>query len=149
MLVWRKKEPMAGAYWEHYEHTADIGIRGVGHTLAEAFAQAAMALTATITDPQSIKPIRKIEFTSNAEDTELLFVDWLNKLIYEMAVNNMLFGRFELDIQNQMLKAKVWGETIDIARHQPAVEVKAATYSDLKVEQDVDGNWMAQCIIDV
>ena len=39
------------AHWEHFSHEADIGIRGVGPTLATAFEQAAIAMTAVITDP--------------------------------------------------------------------------------------------------
>ena len=41
------------------------------------------------------------------------------------------------------------GEPIDVARHEPAVEVKAATYAGLKVQRDAAGNWLAQCIVDV
>ena len=33
--------------WEHFSHDADVGIRGWGSTLAEAFEQAALALVAT------------------------------------------------------------------------------------------------------
>ena len=35
---------MDSAYWELYSHPADMGIRGVGPTREEAFAQAALAL---------------------------------------------------------------------------------------------------------
>ena len=40
-------------------------------------------------------------------------------------------------------------EEIDIARHQPTVEVKGATYTELKVVQETDANWLAQCVVDV
>jgi SHS2 domain-containing protein len=42
------------ARWEHYEHDADIGVRGYGATRAQAFEQAALALTAVVTDPTLI-----------------------------------------------------------------------------------------------
>ena len=32
--------------WEHFEHDADVGVRGWGNTRAEAFEQAAVAMTA-------------------------------------------------------------------------------------------------------
>lgn len=38
------------ARWEHFPHQADIGVRGMGATLAQAFEQAALALTAVIVD---------------------------------------------------------------------------------------------------
>jgi len=44
------------AYWEHFHHVADVGIRGLGPTLGSAFEQAAKALTTAMTDPDAIEP---------------------------------------------------------------------------------------------
>jgi tRNA nucleotidyltransferase (CCA-adding enzyme) len=38
---------------------------------------------------------------------------------------------------------------VDAARHEPAVEIKAATYAELTVTQRPDGAWVAQCVVDV
>ena len=61
----------------------------------------------------------------------------------------MLFSRFEVGIDGQQLHGKAWGEKVDVARHQPAVEVKGATYTSLRVSQNASGLWMAQCVVDV
>ena len=135
--------------WQHFEHGADIGVSGRGATLSTAFAQAALALTAVITDLENVMPQTAIELDCEATDTELLFVDWLNALIYEMANRHMLFSRFEVDIAGNHLHARVWGEAIDRQRHQPTVEIKGATYTALRVYQDSDGNWHAQTVVDV
>ncbi len=79
----------------------------------------------------------------------MLFLYWLSSLLYEMDTRGMLFSRFEIEAVAGGLKAKAWGEPVDVARHEPAVEVKAATYADLKVERKSDGTWLAQCIVDV
>ena len=127
-----------------------MGIRSFGQTKEEAFEQAALALTAVITDLKTIEPKKQIEIVREEEnDDELLFVSWLNALLYEMATREMLFSRFKVNIEAGRFCAKAWGEKIDIKKHTPAVEVKAATYSDLKVRQDENGNWTAQCIVDV
>ena len=42
--------------WEHFAHDADVGIRGRGETRDQAFAEAALALTAVVTDPGSVAP---------------------------------------------------------------------------------------------
>jgi len=139
----------ATARWEHFPHQADIGVRGLGATLAEAFEQAAMALTAVITDLASVAPREMIRLSCEAPDAELLLVDWLNLLIYEMATRNMLFSRFEVHLEGSRLIAQAWGEALETARHHPAVEVKGATYTALKVAQQPDGGWLAQCIVDV
>lgn len=140
---------MSERYWEHYSHTADMGIRGFGATKEQAFAQAALALTAIITDLQTIEPKEQVEISCQGDDDELLFLSWLNALLYEMVTRNMLFSKFEINFIGNHLQAKAWGEPVDIKKHDPAVEVKAATYTDLKVEQDEKGNWVAQCVVDV
>ncbi|MCU0736467.1 MAG: archease [Methylotetracoccus sp.] len=137
------------APWEHFPHAADMGVRGFGTTCAEAFARAAEALSAIICDPATIRPQRAVEIRCEASDYELLLVDWLNALIYEMAVRRMLFSRFELQIDDHSLHATAYGEPIDRLRHQPAVEVKGATYTELKVAQGPDGRFVAQCVVDV
>ena len=135
--------------WEHFTHQADIGIRGSGATLSESFEQAACALTAVITDLHSVRATRVVEIRCDAHDPELLLVDWLNAIVYEMAVQHMLFSKFEVDTDGRRLSGRAWGEAIDVSRHQPAVEVKGATLTELKVTQKEDGRWLAQCVVDV
>lgn len=139
----------AAPYWEHFEHGADIGVRGCGATRAQAFEQAAIALTAVVAEPRDIADARRIDVECRADDPELLLVDWLNALVYEMAVNGMLFGRYHVELDSRELRASAWGEPVDPARHQPAVEVKGATYTALTVYRREDGAWVAQTVVDV
>lgn len=135
--------------WEHFYHGADIGVRGKSTNKAGAYAQAALAMSAVITDPATIQPQQHIQISCQAPDDEILFLDWLNALIYEMAIRKMLFCRFELELSDHHLQAKVWGEALEIQRHHPAVEIKGATFTELKVGQDAAGDWIAQCVVDV
>jgi len=136
-------------YWEHFAHGADIGVRGIAATETGAFVQAAVALTAVITNPESVAATLAVSVHCEAPDHELLFAEWLNALIYEMATRNMLFSRFELRLDATSLDATLWGEPIDVPRHTPVVEVKGATYTELQVVQQADGKWLAQCVVDV
>ena len=126
-----------------------MGVRGVGPTREQAFEQAALALMSVITGVQRIAPRDPVAIRCEAPDDELLLVDWLNALVYEMATRHMLFSRFEVRIDAGRLVATAWGEPLDAARHQPAVEVKGATYTGLRVAQEADGRWVAQCVVDV
>lgn len=134
--------------WEHFPHVADVGVRGLSDRLEGAFEQAARALTAIITDPDTIEPREQVTVRCRAPDRELLLVDWLNAVIYEMAVRGMLFCRFTVHIDGEHLTAELGGEPADRTKHQPAVEVKGATYTELRVAQ-LDGLWIAQCVVDV
>lgn len=138
-----------GMTWETFAHEADVGVRGMGDTLAEAFAGAATALTAVVCDPAKVSAGETATIECAAPDDELLLVDWLNALIYAMATRHLLFARFEVGIDNHRLVATAFGERVDIARHQPAAEVKGASYCELAVRQLAAGRWLAQCVVDV
>jgi tRNA nucleotidyltransferase (CCA-adding enzyme) len=140
---------MSGTYWEHFPHQADMGVRGVGPTRERAFEEAALAMTAIVTDPENVAEDSAVTISCEAPDDELLLVDWLNALIFEMASRHMLFSRFEVNLDGQNLNATAWGEAVDAERHQPAVEIKGATYTELKVAQRDHGDWLAQCVVDV
>ncbi len=141
-------EPHLG-YWEHFTHQADVGIRGVGSTPAQAFEQAALALTAIITEPGLITPKTLVSVTAAADTDELLLVDLLNAIIFEMATKNLLFSRFHVTLLPGFLRASLWGEPVNREKHQPAVEIKGATYHILSLKQRDDGLWCAECVVDV
>jgi len=132
-----------------FPHEADIGVRGTGATLEEAFAGAALALTAAICDPTTVAPRTAVSIDCAAPDLELLLVDWLNALIYRMATRHLLFARFEVRIDGTRLHASAWGEAVDVTRHQPAAEAKGVSFCELKVARQADGSWLAQAVVDV
>ncbi len=134
--------------WEHFTHGADIGIRGIGPTLTDAFEMGALALTNVVVDAALVNPIKIIQIACSAPNVEILFIDWLNALIYEMETRCMLFSEFHLTIRKLTLRAIIKGEKIDKLRHQPVVDIKGATYTELKVCPIKDG-WIAQCVVDV
>jgi tRNA nucleotidyltransferase (CCA-adding enzyme) len=140
---------MTDPHWEHFEHGADVGICGHGPTLEAAFEQAALALTAAVCDPAAVRQRQRIELDCAAKDRELLLVAWLNAIIYEMATRRMLFGRYRVRLADGRLRGEAWGEPVDVKRHQPAVEVKGATVTELRVMEAEPGHCLAQCVIDV
>jgi tRNA nucleotidyltransferase (CCA-adding enzyme) len=135
--------------WEHFSHGADMGVRGRGRTLAEAFAGAALAMTAIVVDPAQVRATEAVDVLCRAPDREYLLVEWLNSLVTEMGARRMLFSRFDVQCDEHALSARAWGEPVDVARHQPAVEVKGATLTELVVRHEPDGTWLAQCVVDV
>ena len=143
------KASLPSTRWEHFPHQADVGVRGFGVTKAEAFVQAAMAMTAVIVDLGLIRASERVTVTCSAPDDELLFVDWLNAVVFEMATRNLLFSRFEVQIEGGELRGSMWGEPVDIDRHEPAVEIKGATFTELRVRPVESGGWLAQCVVDV
>jgi tRNA nucleotidyltransferase (CCA-adding enzyme) len=134
--------------WSHFPHDADLGLRGTGVDKARAFEAIGLALTAAITDPCAVAAEETISLHCQAPSDEILLADWLNTLIYEMAVRKMLFRKFSVSIRDGELRAQVTGEPVNRSKHHPAVEVKGATYTELAVEQTDEG-WGVQCVVDV
>ena len=135
--------------WQHFEHDADVGLRADAATREGLFEAMGAALTAIITDPGAVKTTESITIRCEAPEDALLLVDWLNALIYEMATRRMLFGAWQVTLDGQRLEARVRGEAVDRSRHEPVVEVKGATYTELSVSQDNRGRWHGQCVVDV
>ena len=141
--------------WEHFHHGADIGIRGTGPTMAAAFAAAATALAAVmVDDPAAVPREEERRFELAAPDPETLLYDWLNRLISEMAVTKVLLAAFQVDIEPDgesgwRLRARAQGAKLTRLGQRPAVEVKGATFTALKVAPLADGGWVAEDVVDV
>ena len=137
------------ARWEHFRHGADIGVRGYGPSLASAFEQAALALTAVLVEPDAVQRNETVEITLEAPSPDLLLYDWLNAIVFEMGTREMIFGAFEVSITGNKLTARAHGEPVARDRHHPAVEIKGATMTELAVGEVSPGVWRAQCVVDV
>jgi protein archease len=135
--------------WEHFAHGADIGLRGFGGSMEEAFEAVALAATAVLTPPDEVRAAKSIAIDATGADPELLLVNFLNAIVFEMATERMIFGRYDVRIDGQHLTGEAVGETIDRARHEPAVEIKGATLTAVKVGETEKGEWIAQCVVDV
>lgn len=131
------------------DHTADIGIIASGKDVSEAFGNAAYAMFDILTDIGKIKEESSFEVHVSADNIAELLVVWLNELLYQYEVERFICRRFSInDIDETSLRALVFGEKIDPARHEIRTEIKSVTYHQFRVEKMDDG-WEAQVIFDV
>jgi len=138
--------------FETFEHKADVGIRGIGDSKEEAFGECAKAMFSVMADLEKVEAKECREVKAEANDLEALLVEFLNELLYLKDVNEELYSRFEVkikEVEDKMtLEGNACGEGIDAEKHGVRTEVKAASYHQLKVEEK-EGNWVAQCVVDV
>ena len=123
--------------YEIIDHTADVGIKAYGKTLAEAFENAAKGMFDIITDKSEIEPIGQYDIKLEAPNLEQLLVDWLSELLYLNSAQNLVFGLFkvmELDERKPKLYARVFGEKFSLSKHKIGSEIKAVTYHILEVK---------------
>lgn len=135
--------------YETFEHTADLGLRIRAGNLDALFVDAAKALFSVIVeDLSSVETRQKIGIQLTGEDREFLLFDWLKELLYHFDAEHLLFGQFEVHVDERGLKGTAWGEPLDRSRHALEHEVKAITYHGLRVEETSDG-WLAEVIVDI
>jgi SHS2 domain-containing protein len=134
--------------WEHYEDGGTgIGVRGFGDTEGDAFEQAALALTAAVTDPASVAPRELVVLHCDAPTEDLLLESWLDAVRRRMKSSRMLFSRFEVRLDGLRLTAHAWGEPVNPERHPLRLELKRARPHTPRVARHGEG-WIAQAIMD-
>jgi SHS2 domain-containing protein len=121
--------------YELIEHTADVGVKAYGKTVAEAFEHAAEGMFDIITDESMINPVGQYDIQLEAPDLEQLLVDWLSKLLFLNDAQDLVFGKFQVTLTGNQLSASVFGEKYDTKKHGMGVEIKAVTYHMLQVQE--------------
>lgn len=141
--------------FENFEHKADIGVRGYGKTIEESFQEAGKAMFSIECNLEKVDKTKKIKISCFADNIEELFVEWLNALLAQSSINEMMFSDFRVKInedkkQNKFkLEGEAFGEKIS-KKQELKTEIKAATYSQLRVYQDKEtGKCVSQSIVDV
>jgi SHS2 domain-containing protein len=135
--------------YELIEHTADIGIRVKGADLKGLFENAALAMFDIIAEKKGVadRRIKKVKIELKADDSEELFINWLNELLSLSSVKDLIFSAFQINkLAEGRLEAVVSGSAA--GNYRLNVEIKAATYHALKIAQAGTG-WQAEVIFDV
>ncbi len=84
------------------------------------------------------------------KSVEMLFVKWLDELIFRHETDEIFFKRSNIqNINSNELSAKVYGEPTNFDKHIVYTEIKAVTYHQLYVIQNPNGVWEAQVIFDL
>lgn len=139
--------------YQYLDHAADLGIRGIGDTLEQAFAQGAQAMLAAIADVQDLEPQVACQVSCGAPDIPALFCEWLNELLYLAEIHGTLWQRAQVTHLERAdtgwtLEGTAYGEPLDPNRHTLHTEVKAATYAGLAYRQS-KGQHILECVLDL
>lgn len=138
--------------FELFEHKADIGVRGFGTTLEEAFEECAKAMFSVMVELESVNARESVQVNASARNESELLLKWLNELLYKASVKEMIFCEFKARIKKEnkefKLEGTARGEKINPKKHRLKTEVKGVSYSGLKVKKE-KGKFLAQCIVDV
>lgn len=133
--------------YDYFDHEADIGVRGKGKTLTEAFINAAQAVFAIMTNTEKLTTHDCVTISFDEEDREIALVIWLNQLISQALTKQLIFKHFELQQKGNHWVGKACGQKWN-TQLIPGTEVKGATLTALAVK-NLNDHWIAQCVVDV
>ena len=131
------------------DHTADIGIEVCGKTQKEALANTVEAMFDLIADSENISVVQEKHLTITGADTADMLINLLREALYLFHADAWLCKRCEiLELNDEKVAARVFGEPYAAKKHQLKMEIKAVTYHTLKIER-VEKGWRARVIFDV
>jgi SHS2 domain-containing protein len=129
--------------------TADFEFEATADSLESLFAECGKAVFMAITDIGLIDARLPVEFNISAESEEDLLFSFLSELIFLKDTKKMLFSAFDIEISgNYSLSCKAKGEPINRLKHQPRIDVKAATYHKMKITK-TDSVFTVRVILDL
>lgn len=133
-------------------HTsADIGLVASGRSAAELFIDSALGMIEIMADRKSLEENRTVTINLNSGSLDELYFDWFSEIIYIKDAEYFMPKRIDierLDTTAYILKAHLYGDTIDASRQVLKVDVKAATRYKFKVEFD-GNNWLGEVVFDL
>lgn len=135
--------------YEQFSHTADVGVRVYGKSVKELFENAAFAMFDIIADLENLSGDTLETFFLEAPSQEELLITWLDELLYSFYTKQLIFFKFQIDeLDEKRLKAKAFARPVGANRNRLKTEIKAATYSDLKIRKSA-GGYQVEIIFDV
>ncbi|RKG82901.1 archease [Corallococcus terminator] len=136
------------AHWEHFTREEQLGVRGVGRSMEQAFELAAQALCALVTDPKRVEVHEELEVTCQSVDHDELLADWLRAVVGAMAGRRLRFQCFAVRLDGLNLFGRGFGERAGSERHGASVAVTGASLTQVSVRQGPGGVWTAEALVD-
>jgi SHS2 domain-containing protein len=135
--------------FELLDHTADVGLRARGGSLAELLAACAEGMFSVVVEEGEVREETAVKVELEASDAEALVHAWLRELLFRFSADGLVFARFDVqEATASRLRAVCHGEAFDPGRHRGGTEIKAVTWHDFKVEEREDG-WLAEALLDI
>jgi len=135
--------------YEQFPHTSDIGIRVFGKTLKELFENAAFAMFDVIADLEGVSTSIEDVVEARGQAPEELLVAWLDELLYRFCTKDIIYSKFDIEeMAGDKIKARIFGRPVSVNRNRLKTEIKAVTYSGLKIKK-ASGGYEVEIIFDV
>lgn len=131
------------------DHTADIGLRVVAATPAEAFATLTEDMFGIMVARETVAEKERWEESVEARSWEDLVVAWLDELLYRYESERLIAKTCRVtEISSTAIAAELFGDYLDPEVHETGVQIKAVTYHQLHAAETEEG-FEVQVIFDI
>jgi len=125
--------------YKFLDHSTDAIIEINAKDLKEAFSVAADAVINLTLDQDKVEEKESKEFVSQGKDLYYLLFSWLEEIPFILITEGFAIKRIEFNIEKNdtyKINAKVFGETLDLKKHNFKVEIKAPTFYDMVIKNE-------------
>jgi SHS2 domain-containing protein len=134
------------------EHMTDALIEVEANTLEQAFELAAKALVDVMIDVSKVDIKQELHIDVDGYDIENLLYNWLEHVMITLVSDHMALSRFNVSIykndEQYRLHANVYGEPLDLEKHNYKVEIKGVTYHMMSIKE-IDGKYILTFLLDL
>jgi len=135
----------------YLDHTADIKFEAYGKTYDELFLNAGYAFSNLVTDSSLVEKKMVKKFYLSSQDIISLLYDFLEELIILFEVEHFVVSevsKIEIDRENNKIFVKLTGDEANRDKYEFKNNIKAVTYSDMKIEK-IESGLKATVVVDI
>ncbi len=132
------------------EHATDAIIEVTADNLEDAFKIAGVSVIETILDISKVEEKTSKRIVVKGKDLRYLLYNWLEEMIILTITEGFAGKRILVEISEEnewKIDAEIFGEDINLSKHEFKVEIKSPTFHDMKIEQD--GNVILRYLLDL
>ena len=121
------------------EHATDAVIEVTANNLENTFKIAGISVIETILDISKVTENDRKILEVKGKDLKYLLYNWLEEIII-LTITDGFAGKriittISKDEKEYKINAEIFGETIDLKKHEFKVEIKSPTFHEMKIEQ--------------
>ena len=120
------------------EHATDAIIEVTADNLKEAFEIAGISVIETILDISKVDENNSKKLIVKGKDLKYLLYNWLEEIIILTITDGFAGKRIVIDIlknENYEIHAEIFGEMINLKKHEFKVEIKSPTFHEMEIKE--------------
>jgi len=121
------------------EHATDAIIEVTADNLKEAFEIAGISVIDTILDSSKVEENDSKKLIVKGKDLKYLLYNWLEEMIILTITDGFAGKKIVLEITKDdeyEIDAEIFGEVIDLTKHEFKVEIKSPTFHEMEIEEN-------------